>query len=100
MRSGIPPVSKDVPEPREAVDDRREHQRGTVPVLDIGAVDDGVDEGAAGIGEDMALATLDLLARIIVPNPAALCGFNALTVDHPADGLASRPSAVRIATCR
>jgi len=34
-------------------------------VLDVGGVDDNEDQKAAGAGEDVALATFDLLARVI-----------------------------------
>ena len=38
-----------------------------VAILDIGSVNDGSDEQALRVGDDMALSTLDLLARIITP---------------------------------
>ena len=45
-------------------------------------MDDGMDEVAAGVGKDMALPPLDLLAGIIATNTAALGGLHTLAVDH------------------
>lgn len=57
-------------------------RRCSVPILDVGGVDQGVNQIAFGIGQDMPLAALDLLARVIAPRPAAFRGFDALAVDH------------------
>ena len=93
----IPAIGKDRAQPGEAVTDAGEHVGRTVAVLDIGGVDDRPDQEALGVGEDMTLPALDLLARIITPWPAALRGFDALAVDHPgrrrglpSDGFAHR----------
>ena len=56
---------EDVPQPGEAPDDLAQHQRCSVSVLDVGGVDHGVDQIARGVGEDVALAAPDLLARVI-----------------------------------
>jgi hypothetical protein len=77
--AGIAAVGKDVVQPREATHDSC-HERRTVTVLDIGAVDGRVEEIAAGIGEDVALASFDLLANVIAANDAAFGGFDALAV--------------------
>ena len=45
-----------------------------------------MDQLALGIGEDVALATLGFLARIITGRPAAFRGFHALAVDHSGTG--------------
>lgn len=47
------------------MDDLGEQQRRPVTILYVGRVDDGMNQIALGIGQDMALATFDLLARII-----------------------------------
>jgi hypothetical protein len=57
-----------------------------VAVLDIGGVNDGSDQQALRVGDDMALSALDLLARIKAPRPAAFRGFHALAVDHARAG--------------
>jgi len=40
------------------------------------------DKAFGGVGQDVTLAALDLLARVITAWPAALGGLHALTVDH------------------
>lgn len=84
--ASIAAIGEDVPQPREAFDDLGQHQRSAVTVLDVGGVDYGMDEIAVGVRQDMALAPLGLLARIVTPRPAAFCGFDALAVDHPSAG--------------
>lgn len=84
--TGIAAIGEDMAQPREALDDLGQHQWRSVTVLDVGGVDYGMDEIAVGVGQDMALAALGLLARIITPRPAALRGFDALAVDHPGAG--------------
>jgi len=54
-----------------------------VAVLNVGGVNDKADQQANGVGDDMALAPLDLFTGIITTNPATFRGFNGLTVDHP-----------------
>lgn len=79
-----------------------EHGGGSIAVLNIGGVDDDAQEEAEGIDEDVALAVLDLLARIEARRidrgppftaPLALCASMMATV-----GLASRPSRARAST--
>lgn len=84
--SGIAAIGKDMQRPQEAFDDFGQHQRSAVAVLDVGGVDHGMDQIALGVVPDLALAPLDLLARIIAARPAAFLGFDALAVDHPGAG--------------
>ena len=79
--AGIATIGEQVPEPREPVDDLGEQQRRPVTVLDIGSVDEGMDQIALGIGQDMALAAFDLFAGIIAARTAALGRLDALAVD-------------------
>lgn len=79
-------VGEDMAQPREAPDDFRPTQRRAVTVLNVGGVDHGVDQIAFGVGEDMALAALDLLARVIAPRAAAFRAFHALAVGPLASG--------------
>jgi hypothetical protein len=76
-----------------------EHGGGPIAVLNIGGMDDDAQEEAEGIDEDMALAALDLLARVEARRvdrgppftaPLALWASMMATV-----GLASRPSRAR-----
>lgn len=84
--SGIAAIGEDVTESGEAGADIGEHQRRAVTVLYIGSMDNGMDQIAIGISDDMALATLHLLTRIIAAYPATLGGFNRLAVDHTGTG--------------
>ena len=59
-------VSEKVAPPREAADDFGEQQWRSIAILDVGGVDEGMDQIGLGIGEDMAFAPLDLLARVPV----------------------------------
>lgn len=80
--SSVAAIGEDMAQPREAIADGLEHINGTVAVLNVGGVDEDEDQKAAGIGDDMPLAPLDLLACVVAPNPAGFCGFDRLTVDH------------------
>ena len=86
LLAGITTIGEQVAQPRELGDDACEHKRRAVAILDIGGVDHRMDQIALGVGEDMALASLGLLARVIAPWPATFRGFDALTVDHPGAG--------------
>ena len=68
------------------MDDFGEQQGCSIAVLDVGGVDQAVDQIALGVGQDMALAAHDLLARVIAPWPAGFRGLHALAVDHPGAG--------------
>lgn len=82
-------------QPGKAPDDFGQHQRRAVTVLDVGGVDHGMNEIAVGVSEDMALATFDLLARVIAARASAFRGFYALAVDHASTGRSL--AAVRLA---
>ena len=81
--AGVAAIGKHVPQPWEAKAHHFQQIDGLVAVLDVGGVDQDEHQKAAGVGEDMALAALDLLAGIITTNSAAFGGFNTLAVDHP-----------------
>ena len=53
-----------------------------VTILDVGGVDDNAGQKAGGVGGDVALATFDLLTRVISANSAAFGGFYNLIVNH------------------
>ena len=61
--AGIGAVGEDMAHPEEAVTDPRQHIGGAVAILDVGGMDDGADQEALGVGQDMALASIDFLAR-------------------------------------
>ena len=85
-------------QPGKPIDDRGQRQWRAIAVLDIGGVNHGMDEIAAGVGKDMALPAFDLLARIVPPKTAGFGGFHALAVDHPGAWAVFRRRRVR--ACR
>ncbi len=75
-------------------------QRGAVTILEIGRVNDRVEDQTEGIDEKVALLALDLLARVIARRVDARPPFSApftlwLSI-APALGEASRPSSSRV----
>lgn len=42
-----------------------QHQLGAVAILDVGGVDPDGEEATVGVGQDVALAAFDLLARVV-----------------------------------
>jgi hypothetical protein len=73
-------------QPREAANDFGQHQPRTVTVLDVGDLDHGVNQIALGIGEDVALAALDILACVKAARIPAFRDFHAPAVDYPSTG--------------
>ena len=84
--SGIATTGEDMAQPWEAVADAGKHIEGAIAVLDVGGMDHGTDQKSLRIGDDMALAALGLLDRIIAARPNAFGGFDALAVDHASAG--------------
>ena len=56
----------------------RHQEHAAVAVLDIGGMDDGVEQQALGIYQDVALPALDLLAAVIARRVDAGPPFSAL----------------------
>ena len=75
------------------------HERGAITILDIGWVNGGAQQQAERVDEDMALLSLDLLARIIAmridPGPPFSALFTLWLSMMAAVGLASRCSCSR-----
>ena len=84
--SPIAAIGEDVAQPREARSDRGENVRCAIAILDVGGMDDCRDQQATSVGEDVALAAHDFLARIIAARPTALRSLHALTVDDTCAG--------------
>jgi hypothetical protein len=78
---GLAAIGEDMAQPRQAPDDFGRPQRGTIAILDIGGMDHDVNQIALGVGKDMALASLDLLAGIAASGPTGFRGFGALAID-------------------
>jgi len=62
---GVAAIGEDAGDEGEALAGGLERQLGTVTVLDVSGMDADGEEPTIGVGQDMALATGDLLARII-----------------------------------
>lgn len=78
-----------------------ENQPGAIAILDVGRMDDDVQQEAERVDEDVPLATLDLLARVIarrIERDPPFCAPLALWASMIATvGLASRPAVSRTA---
>jgi hypothetical protein len=89
-------ISKEAAQGRIGVAAALDEVRRAVTVVDVGGMDLCVEQVAGRVGRDVALASLDPLARIIAAWPARFGGLHRLTVDDAAPGSASRLCATRI----
>ena len=71
-------VGKDMAQSGEPVSNGFQNIRRTVPVLNVGGMNQYEQHQAECVSDDMALASLDLLARVIAANPAAFGGLHVL----------------------
>lgn len=83
----IAAIGEDVAQPWMAEPDRLQQVGSSVAILNIGPVDPHEDQEAERVGDDVALAPFDLLARVIAANPATFGGLDALAVDDTPAGL-------------
>ena len=90
--SSIAAVRKDMAQPWKTETGGLQHCGRAIAVLHIGALDEDHQQQSERVGQNVALAAFNLLARIIARNAAAFGGFHALKSITPAVGLASRPS--------
>lgn len=82
----IAAIGENVAQPGIAEPDRPEQVGRVVAILNVGPVDRHVDEEAQRVGDDMALASYELPARVIAANPATVGGLEALILSFPKDG--------------
>lgn len=102
-RSLIAAIGEDaLDEGEEATRAAIEDQPGAIAILDVGRVDDDVQQEAERVDKNVPFAAFDLLARVVALRidrgppfcaPLALCASMMATV-----GLASRPAFSRVAT--
>ncbi len=69
QRARIPAVSPDQLKACELTFELGEHHLGPVAVLHVGWVNDYLQDQSQRVYDNMALATLDLLAGIVTANP-------------------------------
>ena len=93
--SSITPIGPDQLESRKSPHKLRKHKFGSIAVLDIRSMDDNGQKQSQSVYDDMALASRDLLARIVSTRPP----FSVVLTDWlsmmAALGVGSRPSASR-----
>lgn len=71
-----------MPQPGEPLYDAAKDHRSAVTILNVGGMDDGVNQIALGVGEEVPLAAFDLFASVIASRPATFRRFDALAIDH------------------
>ena len=103
FRALIAAVGEDaLDEGKQATRSSVEHQRSAVAILDIGGMNGDAQQEAERIDEDVPLAALDLLARVValrIERSPPFCAPLALWLSMiAAVGLASRPACSRTAT--
>ena len=84
LRPLIAGVGKELLQERIHACQGRKKQNAAIAILDIGGVNDGVQQQTLRIYENMALLALDLLARIIsrwIDAGPPFCALDALAVD-------------------
>lgn len=81
--SSMAAVGKYMPQSRIEIADRSEHQTRAVAILNAGRMHGDANQVALRICNNVALATFDLLARIIATQPAAFGRFHRLAVNDP-----------------
>ena len=99
FRPLITAVGIELEQERMQAEQGGEQQRPAVAILNVGRMNDGVQQQALRVYQDMALLALDLLARVIAvridrgpPFSAALTLWLSMIA---AVGLASRPACSR-----
>ena len=65
LRPLIAAVGVEFQQEREHAEQRAHEQNAAVPILDVGGMDDRVQQQALRIYQDMALLAFDLLSRIV-----------------------------------
>ena len=102
MRSLVASIGEELLQERIHSEQGSKQQNATVAILDIGAMNDGVEQQTQRIYENMALLAFDLLARIIAMRIDAGPPFSALFTlwlsMMAAVGLASRSPCSRHST--
>ena len=97
--SGVATIGKNMTQPGIQRADGFKDVGRTVTILNVRRMDDGTNQEALGIGDDMALASFDFLARIIAGRVDRAPPFSALLTLWlsmiAAVGLASRPACSR-----
>ena len=78
-------------QPRIQAAHARHHQRCAIAILNVCRVDDHRNRQPDGVGEDVPLAALDLLARVKARYSTTLRCLHRLTIDHSGAGRGLAP---------
>ena len=73
----ISAVGEDMSKPRKRIADRIENYGSAIPILDVGTMDGQPHEQSRRVGDDMALTSVDFLARIVARRINAAPPFSA-----------------------
>ena len=102
LRPLIPAIGKELAEKREQAEQRFENEYAAVAVLNVGRMNDRMQQQAYRIDENMPLLAFDLLARVIAgrinAGPPFSAPFTLWLSMMQAVGLASRSAASRQVT--
>jgi len=79
-----------MPQPRIEIAGAGQDPWCAVAILDVGLVNDRRERQAGGVSEQVALASLELLAGVIATRAAGLGGLDRLAVDDPGAVLRDR----------
>ena len=90
--SGIPPVGKDQFQSPESSAQTFHQQHAAVAVLNVGGMNDQLDDQPQRVDQDMSLASLDFLARIISTVPPFSAVFTDWLSMMPAEGVGFFPA--------
>ena len=93
--AGVGCISPDYLEPGESTQQLGQNQPGSVPVLNVGGVNDYGQEQPGGVHYDVALASRHLFARVIAARPPFPVVFTDWLSMMAPLGVASRPSLSR-----
>ena len=102
LASGVSAISKNVFDEREQSSGSAQQMESTITILNVGRMNDDIQQEPQRVDQDVPFATFDLLARVVARRieprppfcePLAVCELIMATV-----GLGSRPSCSRTAT--
>src|SRR6266851_3825589 len=84
--AGVAGIGEDMAQPGKGIADGGEEERGSITILEACFMHDRADQQARCVGQDVALAALDLLAGVIPSRAAGFGGLDRLAVDDPGGG--------------
>ena len=76
LGAAVGAVGKDMPQPRMEISGLGQDQWCAIAILDVGFMDNSGDQQAVGVGEQVALTALDLLAGVITARTGGLGGLD------------------------